>query len=71
MRAVDIITRKRDGAELTAEEIDFWVRGISDGSLPDYQISAWAMAVLWRGMTIRETARLTMALWFPAHWRFR
>jgi pyrimidine-nucleoside phosphorylase len=62
MRAVDIIVRKRDGAELTDEEIAFLVRGIADGTLPDYQISAWAMAVLWRGMTIRETARLTAAM---------
>jgi pyrimidine-nucleoside phosphorylase len=62
MRAVDIIIRKRDGVELTAEEIDFLVRGITDGTIPDYQISAWAMAVLWRGMTIRETTQLTQAM---------
>jgi pyrimidine-nucleoside phosphorylase len=62
MRAVDIIIRKRDGAELTAEEIDFLVKGIAGGEIPEYQISAWAMAVLWRGMTIRETTRLTTAM---------
>jgi len=62
MRAVDVIIRKRDGRELTAEEIDFLVRGIASGEIPDYQIAAWAMAVLWRGMTIRETMRLTMAM---------
>ncbi len=62
MRAVDIIIRKRDGAELLAEEIDFLVKGITDGTIPDYQISAWAMAVLWRGMTIRETTLLTLAM---------
>jgi len=62
MRAVDIIIRKRDGAELQPAEIDFLVGGITDGTIPDYQISAWAMAVLWRGMTIRETARLTQAM---------
>jgi pyrimidine-nucleoside phosphorylase len=62
MRAVDIIIRKRDGAELTGEEIDFFVSGIACGEIPDYQIAAWAMAVLWRGMTIRETTRLTLAM---------
>ncbi|MBN1439854.1 MAG: thymidine phosphorylase [Anaerolineales bacterium] len=62
MRMVDIIVRKRDGAELSAGEIEFLVRGMTDGSIPDYQISAWAMAVVWRGMTIRETAQLTLAM---------
>jgi pyrimidine-nucleoside phosphorylase len=62
MRAVDIIVRKRDGRELTVEEIEFLVRGITGGDIPDYQIAAWAMAVLWRGMTIRETAHLTRAM---------
>jgi pyrimidine-nucleoside phosphorylase len=62
MRAVDIIIRKRDGAELTAGEIGFLVDGMTSGVIPDYQISAWAMAVLWRGMTIRETALLTAAM---------
>jgi pyrimidine-nucleoside phosphorylase len=62
MRAVDIIVRKRDGAELTGGEIDFLVRGITSGEIPDYQIAAWAMAVVWRGMTIRETTRLTLAM---------
>jgi pyrimidine-nucleoside phosphorylase len=62
MRAVDIIIRKRDGAELTPEEIRFLVQGMTDGGIPDYQVSAWAMAVLWRGMTVRETALLTAAM---------
>jgi len=62
MRAVDIIIRKRDGADLTAEEIDFLVKGIAGGEIPDYQIAAWAMAVVWRGMTVRETTRLTLAM---------
>jgi pyrimidine-nucleoside phosphorylase len=62
MRAVDIIVRKRDGLELCAEEIDFFVRGITSGEIPDYQASAWAMAVVWRGMTLRETAEFTRAL---------
>jgi pyrimidine-nucleoside phosphorylase len=62
MRAVDVIIHKRDGRELTAEEIDFLVRGIASGEIPDYQIAAWAMAVLWRGMTIRETVRLATSM---------
>jgi pyrimidine-nucleoside phosphorylase len=62
MRAVDIIIRKRDGRELAAEEIEFLVGGIAGGEIPDYQIAAWAMAVLWRGMTIRETVVLTRAM---------
>lgn len=62
MRAVDIIERKRDGFELTSEEIRFFIRGFTQGEIPDYQASAWAMAVLFRGMTPRETHDLTMAL---------
>jgi pyrimidine-nucleoside phosphorylase len=62
MRAVDIIVRKRDGLELSAEEIDYFVCGITTGEVPDYQTSAWAMAVLWRGMTLRETDALTLSL---------
>jgi pyrimidine-nucleoside phosphorylase len=62
MRALDIILHKRDGLELSDEEIRFWVDGITHGEIPDYQISAWAMAVLWRGMNIRETTALTRAL---------
>lgn len=62
MRAVDIITRKRDGEELSTEEIQFFVRGFTAGDIPDYQASAWAMAVLLRGMTSRETTDLTLAM---------
>jgi pyrimidine-nucleoside phosphorylase len=62
MRMVDIIAKKRDGYELTTEEIQFLVKGYTDGSIPDYQMSAWAMAVLFRGMSPRETADLTMAM---------
>ncbi len=59
MRAVDVIVRKRGGAELSREEIAFIVSGYVDGSLPEYQVSAWLMAVFFRGMTPRETADLT------------
>ena len=62
MRAVDIIARKRDGLELSAEEIEFFVQGFTSGQIPDYQVAAWAMAVLLRGMTPRETTDLTMTM---------
>ncbi len=62
MLATQIIAKTRDRIELTADEIRFIVRGITDGSIPDYQISAWAMAVLCRGITPAETAALTAAM---------
>ena len=62
MRAVDIIIKKRDGHELNQEEIDFFVRGFTDGSIPDYQAASWCMAVLLNGMTAQETTDLTMAM---------
>lgn len=62
MRAVDIIAKKRDGGVLSAEEIRFLIRGFTDGTLADYQMSAWAMAVFFRGMTAEETAVLTDAM---------
>jgi pyrimidine-nucleoside phosphorylase len=62
MRAVDIIRRKRDGGELSAREIAFLIEGYCRGEVPDYQMSAFAMAVLFRGMTAEETAELTLAM---------
>lgn len=62
MRAVDIIIKKRDRQELTGEEIAFFVQGITSGEIPDYQASAWAMAVLLNGMSERETTDLTLAM---------
>ena len=56
MRAVDIIMKKRDGGALTAEEIKFLVDGYVAGTIPEYQISAWLMAVFFQGMTPHETA---------------
>jgi pyrimidine-nucleoside phosphorylase len=62
MRAVDLIIKKRDGQELTADEIRFFVTGYTHGEIPDYQASAWLMAVMLRGMTPHETAELTLAM---------
>lgn len=62
MRAVDLIVKKRDGLELTPDEITFFVRGFTGGEIPDYQAAAWAMAVLLRGMSPAETYALTLAL---------
>lgn len=59
MRMYDIIKKKRDGAELSSKEIAFAVRGFTDGTIPDSQMSALAMAIFFRGMTDRECADLT------------
>ena len=62
MRAVDIIIKKRDGGALDRDEIAFFVAGVTDGTLPDYQASALLMAIVLRGMTPEETAWLTDAM---------
>ncbi|HUQ41648.1 MAG TPA: thymidine phosphorylase, partial [Candidatus Limnocylindrales bacterium] len=62
MRAVDLIERKRDGRKLTADEIDFVVQSYAKGKIPDYQIAALLMAILWRGMDAKETAALTASM---------
>ena len=59
MKMYDVITKKQSGRELTEEEIEFFVNGVADGSIPDYQISAFLMAVWFRGMTEDETGILT------------
>ena len=60
MRAVDLIQKKRDGKELTSSEIEWLVEGYVAGTVPDYQMSAFAMAVYFKGMTTREISDLTM-----------
>jgi pyrimidine-nucleoside phosphorylase len=62
MRAVDLIARKRDGGALSTDEIAWLIAGYTRGDVPDYQMAAWAMAVLWRGMNLRETTDLTLAM---------
>lgn len=62
MRTVDLIQKKRDGGELTREELAFLIQGYTKGTIPDYQMSAWAMAVFFQGMTARETADLTLEM---------
>ncbi len=62
MRAVDIIIKKRDKQHLTSQEIDFFIDGFTSGDIPDYQASAFAMAILLNGMTPFETADLTLAM---------
>jgi pyrimidine-nucleoside phosphorylase len=62
VRVVELIERKRDGGKLTAEEIDALVQGYTKGDVPDYQMSAFCMAVVWRGMDAKETAALTASM---------
>jgi len=62
MRPVDIIIKKRDGLELSPAEIRFFVEGYTSGDITDYQASAWAMAVLLKGMTDKETSELALAM---------
>src|SRR5256886_14323412 len=62
MTALDLIREKRDGQALSGDAIEFIVRGATDGSIPDYQLSAWLMAVRLRGMTDAETTTLTLAM---------
>jgi pyrimidine-nucleoside phosphorylase len=64
MRAVEIITKKRDGEELSRHEIEAFIQGYVRGDIPDYQAAAWCMAVYCRGMTAQETTHLTSAMAF-------
>ena len=62
MRIYDIIKKKRDGFELSREEIEFFINGYVDGSIYDYQASALCMAIFFKGMSEKETANLTLAM---------
>ena len=62
MRTVDLIEKKRDGGRLTADELTFLIEGYTDDRIPDYQMAAFCMAVLWRGMAMPETADLVAAM---------
>ncbi len=62
MRMYDIIKKKRDGGELTREEIAFFIKGYVDGSIPDYQASAFCMAIYYMGMTEKESSELTLSM---------
>ena len=62
MRMYDIIKKKRDGGALSKEEIEFFIKGYVDGSIPDYQASAFCMAVFYSGMNEEETANLTLSM---------
>ena len=62
MQAVDLIRKKRDGNPLTTEEIDWFIAEYMRDHIPDYQVSAWLMAIYWRGMDARETGDLTLAM---------
>jgi pyrimidine-nucleoside phosphorylase len=62
MQAVDLIHKKRNGASLSSAEIAWFIEQYTAGHIPDYQVAAWLMAVLWRGMDARETSDLTLAM---------
>jgi pyrimidine-nucleoside phosphorylase len=62
MRVYDLIWKKREGGELTPEEINFLISGFVKGEIPDYQMSAWCMAVFFRGMSFGEATALTLAM---------
>jgi pyrimidine-nucleoside phosphorylase len=62
MRMIEIIANKRDGNELSKEEIQYWISGLTNGEIPDYQSSALLMAIVLNGMSDIETTNLTMAM---------
>ena len=67
MHVPSLLEKKRDGAELSEEEIGFLISAFTRGEIPEYQMSAWAMAVFFRGMTATETRHLTTAMMRSGH----
>ena len=63
MRMYDVIAKKRDGFELSEEEIAYVIQGYVNGEIPDYQMASFLMAVYFRGMTEKETFALTNAIY--------
>ena len=62
MNIVDLIIKKRDGGKLTKDEIEFFIKGVTDSSIPDYQVSAMLMAIYFQDLDNEETSELTMAM---------
>ena len=62
MRMYDIIEKKRDGGELSYEEMEFWVSGYVKGEIPDYQVSSLLMAIYFRGLNDEELKNLTLIM---------
>src|SRR5436309_14317569 len=62
MHIVELIRKKRDGYELSTTEIDWLIERYTQEQIPDYQVSAWLMAIYWRGMDAREPGDLTLAM---------
>ena len=62
MDFVDLIIKKRDNKKLSKDEINYFIKGVTDGTIPDYQISSMLMAIYLNGMDIEETSQLTMAM---------
>src|SRR3989442_15278604 len=62
MQAIELIRKKRDGGVLSTTEINWLIDQYTRELIPDYQVSAWLMAVYWRGMNARETSDLTLAM---------
>lgn len=62
MRIIDIIEKKKQGLELSKAEIDYWIKGLMDQSIADYQTSALLMAIVLKGMSVEETSNLTIAM---------
>ena len=68
MRMVDLIEKKRDGGVLTDDEIRFIIKGFTDGSIPDYQMSAFAMTVFYKGRSEeRRVGKECRSRWSPYH----